>query len=301
MNYGYIYLITLPEGSCGFNGTQITPFYIGQRSESEFDNRYWGSGTILHNWYRKHGANANSFQVPEVMERLGVNQSILVWAKNQEELDRLEAFFVDSILGTLGCLNLKGGGKGGKHGFLSRAKQSRTRKENPELVGLGTHYWTNGIVTIKRKEKPEGFTRGSGYDAFNKGKVAYTNGKINIWGSSDKCPDEFWRGVTRKKNCIGLKWFTDGKNIIRAYECPEGYRPGTGTGTHKNKICYTNGKENRYFESCPDGWWKGMTKSITTSHSKWYNNGKENVLSLTHPEGFVPGMLAKRTSRVDKK
>jgi hypothetical protein len=292
MNYGYIYLITLPEGSCS-QGAGVTPYYFGQKSGA-FDSRYWGSGYILHKWYRSYGANANSYQRPEKMEELGVKQYVIVWGKNEDELNKLESFFVDPVVETLGCLNLKGGGRGGRHSSTSREKQSKTRREHPELVGKGTHYFNNGKITVKAKESPIGFVKGAAYSAFNKGFTAITNGIQNKFISSDDgTPEGFFRGITQH---LPFKkfWFTNGIEEAWIENCPEGWHRGRiWEANNKGRVCYTNGVQNKYADVCPDGWWAGMTKQITTSGKKWWTNGKENVLKTECPDGFKAGMAKK--------
>jgi hypothetical protein len=287
--YGYVYLITLPESSCS-QKLGVTPYYFGQKSSSTFDDRYWGSGFILHKWYRAHGANANSDQSPEKMKELGVKQYVIAWARDKDELNKLEAFFVDPVLGTTGCLNLKGGGSNGKHSQMSRKKQSETRRANPEKVGKGTRYFNNGVITVKAKEQPEGFVLGAVYDAFNKGWISVTNGKENRFISPDSgISNGFWRGRTQRLT-VKKFWFTNEVDEIWAEKCPEGWHRGRVVeANNKGRMCYTNGSENGYFDECPDGWWHGMAKKDIFV-KKWWTNGEINILQKECPEGFYSGM-----------
>lgn len=89
MKIGYIYKIThIPTGR----------YYIGQHKSPEFDEKYWGSGTVINNLYTKHPKEE-------------FTREILAWASDIEELNNLEAKFVDvATIKKPKCLNLKTGG-----------------------------------------------------------------------------------------------------------------------------------------------------------------------------------------------
>jgi hypothetical protein len=90
------------------------------------------------------------------------------------------------------------------------------------------------------------------------GRTFYTNGIQQVWGTEDNHPDGFWKG-TSQNTCKGKKVFTNGIKTIRAFECPEGFRPG-----------------RHYKANGPHG-------------LKWFNNGVKAVQTLECPEGFHPG------------
>ena len=56
---------------------------------------------------------------------------------------------------------------------------------------------------------------------------------------------------------------------------------------------WTNGKENYRGPVCPDGYWKGVTRSKKSGSVgfHWYNNGIISTLAKECPEGFVPGRI----------
>jgi hypothetical protein len=148
--YGYIYLIILPEGSISGLPSGIVPFYIGQKKGTHAVKRYFGSGTILFNGYKSHGLYRSAYQRPFVMESLGVERYVLVWAKDQYELNRLEHFFVNPLIGTKGCLNLVPGGR----------DSHQTSNKNQIC-------WTNGI-----ENKYAGVSPGDGwYEGMTKSRT----------------------------------------------------------------------------------------------------------------------------------
>ena len=94
-------------------------------------------------------------------------------------------------------------------------------------------------------------------------------------------------------------WFTNGKENIRAKECPEGFWKGRVDAvniTEKSKKLlskyfsemhyYNNGKINVRAKECPEGFVEGMLKG-----THYWNNGVVCIRSRECPEGFVQGRL----------
>lgn len=86
--YGYIYKITIPtsEGIC---------YYWGQHKYSNYPNidlKYWGSGTKLTNWIKKHlGKQKRPGRLdPNLAIQIGLKREILGWYKSLEELNKAE-------------------------------------------------------------------------------------------------------------------------------------------------------------------------------------------------------------------
>jgi hypothetical protein len=113
--YGYIYLILLPQGSIKEvpDLPNLRPFYYGQK-KGKFLNHYFGSGATLREWFKSKKLTNSSIRVdPIKAAEIGVERFVLCFAKTEKELNRLEEFFVNPVLGTLGCINRKAGGRSG--------------------------------------------------------------------------------------------------------------------------------------------------------------------------------------------
>jgi hypothetical protein len=115
--YGYIYLILLPYNSID-KYPECYPFYFGQR-KGEFNPYYYGSGRIINDWFKsKLGQTARSTR-PTLADRVGVKRYVLVYGKSKSELDRLEKYFVNPVIGTYGCLNINEGGNTPSEEFIT--------------------------------------------------------------------------------------------------------------------------------------------------------------------------------------
>jgi hypothetical protein len=110
--YGYIYKITLPEGAFNKNGK---PFYIGQKKGSKIKESYYGSGTMMVHYIKKHGTQE-------------LQREILDWAVSQEQLNQLEYEYIHPHFETELCLNLKEGGRQAEMSAESRLKMSISQK-----------------------------------------------------------------------------------------------------------------------------------------------------------------------------
>ena len=71
--FGYIYLITFPNGKV----------YVGQKASPVFLDWYWGSGTLLPRAYAKHG-------------KPNCKREIIAWCGSQESLDAAETQMIET-------------------------------------------------------------------------------------------------------------------------------------------------------------------------------------------------------------
>ena len=86
--YGYVYQV--------YNNLN-NKFYIGQHAKSEFDKNYYGSGVHIKRAVKKYGKE--NFTLSDVY-----------WAKDKDELNRMEEFVVGAYLGNPKCYNIGSGG-----------------------------------------------------------------------------------------------------------------------------------------------------------------------------------------------
>ena len=108
--FGYIYKIThIPSGR----------YYIGQHKSPVFDKSYWGKGCVIKQLYRKHPKEE-------------FTREILVWAKDYDELNRLESEYVNNeVLKDPKCINLKTGGDVWKFTDESKQKMAESHVGKP--------------------------------------------------------------------------------------------------------------------------------------------------------------------------
>ena len=88
--YGYVYQVY---------DNLHNKFYIGQHAKPEFDKNYYGSGIYIKRAVKKYGKE--NFTI-----------SAVYWAKDKDELNRMEEYVVGAYLGQDNCYNLYPGGIG---------------------------------------------------------------------------------------------------------------------------------------------------------------------------------------------
>lgn len=113
----------------------------------------------------------------------------------------------------------------------------------------------------------------------------YTNGSDDIKISEGgRIPDGYYEGRSNgvEINTKGLSWYTDGVNNILSDSCPGGYYKGITTSSTKGYKFYTNGVNNVSLSSndrVPDGYYEGYTQSDNRKQASYkrkkypYNNG----------------------------
>jgi hypothetical protein len=154
--YGYIYLIILPQGSIegipNING--LRPYYFGQK-KGGFNKNYFGSSRIIKEWLKSMSIHSIPGRlVLNTAKKLGIERHIICYAYSEQELNRLEKYFIDPVLGTLGCINLKSGGRGGMlvdtiWTSKRRQRQSRILNDYEEKLRLSQEY--AGIAKTRRQ------------------------------------------------------------------------------------------------------------------------------------------------------
>lgn len=122
MCYGYVYKITIPV-----RGKNMT--YIGQKKGSEVDEKYFGSGTKINDWFKKHTGYKSRCCPKESAESAGVIREIIAWCNDKEELSQKEILYIAKQRDLGDCLNIADGGENG-WSKESHAKSVETRKKN---------------------------------------------------------------------------------------------------------------------------------------------------------------------------
>ena len=188
-----------------------------------------------------------------------------------------------------------------------------------------------------------------GIEPSNKGSKWYTNGIVSVM--RNECPEGFWEGVTNK-NCLSdeekqrrleiiknnellvkkqqeererkekelydsksMHWYNNGKENIRAKECPEGFVPGrlgnfsqSEESKQKKRDWYKNLSEeerNAHNKKAADAR-RGKLKSDKCKENiskankgrKYFNNGIIEVMQFECPPGFVPGRCPKAKAAI---
>jgi len=153
--YGYIYKTTIQTSK----GEII---YFGQHKKSHFDKNYYGSGRKIGDWFKKH---KNDFK-----DKIKVE--LLEWAYSLNEINNLEAKYVEPHLDKEYCWNLRNGGN--QVGFteehrknISEANKGKIRtdemKEKQRQAMLGKPGPRKGVIiseetkrkmSISAKNKP---------------------------------------------------------------------------------------------------------------------------------------------------
>jgi len=112
--YGYIYKTTTPEHDT----------YIGQH-KGDFDPTYFGSGTRIQNYIKKHGTDNLSV---EVLEMVG----------SRKEIDERELYYIKTLNPTMNLLREE------NHGWYYVNKLIKSGKINPPSRYKGKTAWNKG-------------------------------------------------------------------------------------------------------------------------------------------------------------
>lgn len=291
--FGYIYktVIHNPKSSLHQH------FYIGQKQSSVFLDYYFGSGKKLRDYFNARCNRKWSRHIyKEEAELLGLRCEMLASAENIDELNQLEAYYVDKELNNPLCMNLMTGGYGRVVKKEVIEKMAKHKRE-AHLV-----CWTNGKEIKYSKEKPGAdYQKGRYLDGYN----WYNNGVHNIYAK--ECPIGYKKGT--KPTTLGkpswnkgLTSFTD----TRVKQIAEKQKGRVVSEDTRKKLSTL--LKNKHFSQKTE-WkkghktWnkdtKGICKPNTTSFhgehkgTKWYNNGIKNIRAYNIPDGdeWVAGML----------
>lgn len=265
-HYGYIYKITIFDIDSALN----EHYYIGQHYSSKFDENYWGSGTEIINYIKYKGTTKLKREVLEwaySAEELNELESKWIydkWYKDPLCMNRIPGgnvlLFCDDkeykqYLSEINS-DLKWYNNGKEcvftriqpEGFIpGRINVNYNEKASHEMSkkGKGRKWYNNGKINIKViGDPPEGFIPGiiSNLSEENKQKLSnkrknakyYYKGILQI--RVIEPPDDTWiEGKLYNKIPDDWKYYNNGKFILRAPECPEGFKLGKIPRNHKKK------------------------------------------------------------------
>lgn len=173
--------------------------------------------------------------------------------------------------------------KGIKMSDKTKSKLSKSKKGKY----VGKQWFNNGVIEILVYNQPDGFS---------KGRLPFSEEAKKHIGKSSigrKLSQEAREKVSNSKK--GKHAYNNGKVTIKAYECPEGFKPGFLKNDSLSKCkFYTNGNTTiKVYEGqdIPDGFYLGMAKNEKLQGRRWYTNGKENRWSKECPDGFWLGKI----------
>lgn len=146
--YGYVYRISIPTK----NGTYI---YIGQKHSTDDTviSNYYGSGTRINNWFKKH-LHCFSYQCKqETAEKAGIKRHIFGWCRTRTELNKLEKVLVSLHLNKEYCWNITPGGFGGSYKGRKKTPEELEKLRKAHL-GKKLNYavWNKGLKNCWSKE-----------------------------------------------------------------------------------------------------------------------------------------------------
>lgn len=269
--YGYIYKITNK-----INGK----IYVGQHKAETFDNRYWGSGSNLHEAKMEYGID-------------NFTREILVWCETLQELNQQEMFWIEHLQ----CRNPDIG-----YNIQPGGTQIRGYEQPPEVrrrlsekaKGRPLGFWIHD-------DKSEKYHKGSEEDipeGFVKGRLP-----ANVKKSADSKRGQKVTDTSNLHRAKGKKWFTNGEKDTMAFECPEGFRPvrtNIPDNSGENNPMYgkpnpRKGMKNR--EESTQKLKNTLKELYKDLHRIWITDGNIETLhnvELPIPEGFTKGRIYRR-------
>lgn len=166
-----------------------------------------------------------------------------------------------------------------------------------ELIKRGLYYNRPAKELIFLTEKEHASLHQAGRTLSGETKKLLSERTTNQW-KEHPLTEEQHRIMSEKQH--KLKFYTNGIINLRAESCPEGFYEGvtrkTNKGTTTGMKWYTNGKIEimRVPGTQPEGFVEGLLKTHYAYQRKnlhWFNNGTTQTFCEECPEGFVPGQL----------
>ena len=98
----------------------------------------------------------------------------------------------------------------------------RINVSKPKITGK--KYFTNGVITVKAFECPDGFV--PGIDAARNEKISRTKTGKKLSEYHRRRTSEGKKGKKGIDNNSGKHWYTNGVKTVLTKSCPDGYYPG---------------------------------------------------------------------------
>ena len=293
--FGYIYKTTIIKEDSSLH----MHFYIGQKQSTKIVEGYYGSGKKIQDYLKKHLKRKTVRNIKKnEAEELGLHREILAYADNIDELNELEARYVDPELDNPLCMNVMTGGYGRVVKQEVIDEMSRHKRES------NLHFWTNGVKLKMSKDCPgDGYRRGKkldGYAWYNNGTTQiYSNYKPDGWKEGKlgttygKSP---WnKGLTKETSLIVKRIAEKEKGRIITEETRKklsaslkGHCYSPRTTFKKGNIPWSKGLRGKGILKKNKTSFHGEHKGMT-----WYNNGVKQLRAFEKPVGinWVLGML----------
>ena len=204
--------------------------YIGQHRTNNLNDRYMGSGIILHQAFEKYGIN-------------NFSKSILAVTETKESVNILEKFFI-ALYRSEGKAeyNMADGGDGGN--VLANSSEEKIKlwklRLGEKSKGHTLSKEARERISIARKKYvfSEETRRKIGEASKNRHLSEETKLKISLAqkGKKKKPMSEIGRRnislshigkvPVNKGKCTGFHWYNDGYKSVLSKECPIGFVPG---------------------------------------------------------------------------
>lgn len=282
--YGYIYKTTINNSESDLNEY----FYIGQKASPVVVESYYGSGPTLKKYFKSVAkrVKCNKLHKDEAIA-LGLQREILAWANTREELDELEAGYVNPMLENPLCLNRMIGGSGYKDlEIYNTSNEQRAinyklaESTNCEIfVDLpGTNYQISSYGRVKNKETGHinqhyvhnrvGYMRAELFDGNGKKKRYFlhrlvASAFVQNSDTKNKIQVNHKDGDRSNNRYDNLEWVSKSENMLHAYHTTK-RKIGFGYGHGGYNTVWNKGKKMPS-EISEKGW---VTRRLNTTERK---------------------------------
>lgn len=141
--------------------------------------------------------------------------------------------------------------------------------------GKGKHWFNNGAENIFTYECPKGYVSGRLFSDEHKNNMsiaAKNKPPITEEHRRNQSKSHIGKTVGKDNGSFGKHWYTNGKENILAFECPEGFYAGKtvsqktidmqkASKAKNKKHWFTNGTDNIMTNECPVGYYPGRTST----------------------------------------